>query len=97
MNAPWYIAGADQASTINTSTWSVPGYRDAKHDVVLAMMAWVENGTAPDSIVATVWKNTTNAQEVLRQRPICHYPYQAEYTGKGDPDEAEHWECKLLY
>ncbi|KAI2865393.1 hypothetical protein CBS147343_3989 [Aspergillus niger] len=97
MNAPWYIAGADQAAYINTSTWSVPGYRDAKHDVVLAMMAWVENGTAPDSLVATVWKNITTADEVIRQRPVCHYPYQAKYTGKGDPDEPENWECKLLY
>ncbi|GKZ26950.1 hypothetical protein AbraCBS73388_003466 [Aspergillus brasiliensis] len=97
MNAPWYIAGADQASTINTSTWSVPGYRDAQHDVVLAMMAWVENGTAPDSIIATVWKNDTTAEEVRRQRPVCHYPYQARYIGKGDPGEAANWECGLLY
>ncbi|KAJ5737199.1 tannase and feruloyl esterase [Penicillium malachiteum] len=66
----------------------VPGYRDAKHDIILAMMSWVENGTAPDSIIATKWKNDTTATNVLRQRPICHYPYQAKYDGKGDPDEA---------
>ncbi|KAJ5125287.1 tannase and feruloyl esterase [Penicillium atrosanguineum] len=47
MNALWYIAGADQAATINTGTYRTPGYRDALHDIVLAMMAWVENGTAP--------------------------------------------------
>ncbi|PYH42241.1 tannase and feruloyl esterase [Aspergillus saccharolyticus JOP 1030-1] len=97
MNAPWYIAGADQAAMINTGTYSVPGYRDAKHDIILAMMAWVENGTAPDSIIATKWKNDTTATEVLRQRPVCHYPYQAQYNGTGDPDEPTNWSCKLLY
>ncbi|RAK71355.1 tannase and feruloyl esterase [Aspergillus fijiensis CBS 313.89] len=97
MNAPWYIAGADQAAMINTGTYSVPGYRDAKHDIILAMMAWVENGTAPDSIIATKWKNDTTATEVLRQRPVCHYPYQAQYNGTGNPDEPTSWGCKLLY
>ncbi|OJJ32707.1 hypothetical protein ASPWEDRAFT_158805 [Aspergillus wentii DTO 134E9] len=96
MNAPWYIAGPDQPANINTSTYSVPGYKDAKHDVVLAMMAWVENGTAPNDIVATVWKNETTATDVLRQRPICHYPNQARYKG-GDVDDAESWECESLY
>ncbi|PYI17219.1 tannase and feruloyl esterase [Aspergillus violaceofuscus CBS 115571] len=97
MDAPWYIAGADQAAMINTGTYSVPGYRDAKHDIILAMMAWVENGTAPDSIIATKWKNDTTATEVLRQRPVCHYPYQAQYNGTGNPDEPTSWSCKLLY
>ncbi|PYI11765.1 tannase and feruloyl esterase [Aspergillus sclerotiicarbonarius CBS 121057] len=97
MNAPWYIAGADQASAINTSTWSVPGYKDAKHDVILAMMAWVENGTAPEELVATVWKNISTADEVSRQRPVCKYPLQAKYTGHGDPDESANWGCEGLY
>ncbi|PYH87387.1 tannase and feruloyl esterase [Aspergillus ellipticus CBS 707.79] len=82
---------------INTSTYSVPGYKDPRHDVVLAMMAWVENGTAPNDIVATVWKNLTTADDVIRQRPICHYPLQAKYTGKGDPNEPDNWTCESLY
>jgi Tannase and feruloyl esterase. len=97
MNAPWYIAGPDQASTINTGTYSTPGYRDSQHDIVLAMMAWVENGTAPSNIIATKFKNDTTATEVLRQRPICHYPYQAKYNGKGDTDDASSWVCKPIY
>ncbi|KAJ5679799.1 tannase and feruloyl esterase [Penicillium macrosclerotiorum] len=97
MNAPWYVAGLNQAATINTGTYSTPGYRDARHDVVLALMAWVENGTAPAEIVATKWKNDTTATEVLRQRPICHYPNQARYDGNGDPDSASSWTCESLY
>ncbi|CAG8257085.1 unnamed protein product [Penicillium salamii] len=97
MNAPWYFAGPDQAATINTGTYSTPGYRDARHDILLAMMAWVENGTAPNDIIATKWKNDTSAAEVLRQRPICHYPYQAKYDGKGDHNDAANWSCEMLY
>ncbi|CAI7591794.1 unnamed protein product [Penicillium bialowiezense] len=97
MNAPWYFAGPDQAATINTGTYSTPGYRDARHDIVLAMMAWVENGTAPNDIIATKWKNDTSADEVLRQRPICHYPHQAKYNGKGDPNNAASWSCEMLF
>jgi len=97
MDAPWYISGPNQPATINTGTYSTPGYWDARHDIVLAMMAWVENGTAPNDIIATKWKNDTSADEVLRQRPICHYPYQAKYSGKGDQNDAASWTCQMLY
>ncbi|KAJ5351036.1 tannase and feruloyl esterase [Penicillium brevicompactum] len=97
VNAPWYFAGPDQAATINTGTYSTPGYRDAHHDIVLAMMAWVENGTVPNDIIATKWKNDTSASEVLRQRPICHYPYQAKHNGKDEPNDAASWSCETLF
>ncbi|KAJ5082932.1 tannase and feruloyl esterase [Penicillium argentinense] len=90
-------AGLDQAATISTGDYSTPGYKDSRHDIVLAMMAWVENGTAPDYIVATKWKDDSTATEILRQRRICHYPLQAKYDGKGDPDEADSWTCQSLY
>jgi hypothetical protein len=37
-----YIARPDRPAAINTSTNSTPSYRNARHDIVLAMMAWVE-------------------------------------------------------
>ncbi|KAF1961651.1 feruloyl esterase B precursor, partial [Byssothecium circinans] len=51
VNAPWYFAGANQAPDLGNAVYSVPGFRDEKHDALLALMAWTENGTAPDSIV----------------------------------------------
>lgn len=74
---------------------SVPGFSDTKHDVLLAMMAWVENGTAPTDIVATAYGNTTS--EVLRQRPLCVYPEQAFYNGNGSVNATESWHCQSLY
>ncbi|EON64415.1 hypothetical protein W97_03646 [Coniosporium apollinis CBS 100218] len=97
MNAPWYFAGPNQARRLGTSAYSVPGFSDAQHDVLLAMMAWVENGTAPDQIIATKWENDTLHDTVERQRPICAYPKQAMYSGEGDEDEAENWRCESLY
>ena len=100
MNAPWYFAGGSQAGGLSLrpgSVHSVPGFQDAKHDILLALMEWTENGKAPDSIVATKWRNDTLYDEVWKQRPICPYPKQARYCGHGDPDLAENWRCGYLY
>ncbi|KAE8442204.1 hypothetical protein EG329_003733 [Mollisiaceae sp. DMI_Dod_QoI] len=98
MNAPWYIAGDGQNSNLGGNSHSVPGYSDSKHDVLLAMMAWVENGTAPTDIIATKYLNDTNPEGgVLRQRPICVYPSHAVYNGTGDVDAPESWKCQPLY
>ncbi|KAF2118009.1 putative ferulic acid Esterase/Feruloyl esterase [Lophiotrema nucula] len=94
-NASWYFAGGFQASLIGPTVHSVPGFSDAKHDILLALTNWVENGTAPDSVIATKWTNDTEHTTVLRQRPICRYPEQAKYTGSGDPNQADSWECRL--
>lgn len=89
------FGGGSQASQLGTDVWSVPGFKDAKHDVLLAMMHWVENGTAVDSIIATTWENSLNpSTPVARQRPLCPYPQIATYIGEGDIDEAENWICR---
>lgn len=91
--APWYFAGGGQEPPANSSGYSVPGFEDAQHDIVLALMAWVENGTAPDSLVATEWNNQSAALGVKMQRPLCPYPQQAKYNG-GDDTMASSWSCE---
>ncbi|KAK2761822.1 tannase and feruloyl esterase [Colletotrichum kahawae] len=97
VNAPWYIAGANQAAQLGASVSGVPGYHDAAHDVILALVAWVENGTAPNSIIATEYTNDNVASGVMRQRPICPHPQQAKFDGVGNPNDADSWHCALLY
>ncbi|OTA99052.1 hypothetical protein M426DRAFT_325459 [Hypoxylon sp. CI-4A] len=92
--APWYIGAASQS--ISDVTHSIPGFEDSDHDVILAMVAWVEDGKAPDQLVATKFVNDTASLGVERQRPLCPYPKQAKYVS-GDPDESASWECKDLY
>jgi feruloyl esterase len=79
-NAPWYMGGAQTIPGF----YGVPGFRDAEHDVLLALMEWVEHGEAPEKVVVTKWRNDTDpGQGVLRQRPICKYPGEAVYMGEG--------------
>ena len=90
--APWYFAGGGQKVT--GAPYSVPGFKDAQHDVVLAMLNWVENGTAPDTIVATKFVNDTASLGVHSQRPLCKYPQQAKYTGSGNVSDPTTWRCQ---
>ena len=96
-SAPWYVGGGNQVTYVNGAEYSVPGYVDAQHDVLLAMMRWTEEGVAPDSITATKYVNDTVSLGVERQRPLCVYPKQAKYDGVGDVDAAESWACESLY
>jgi feruloyl esterase len=93
-NAPWYIAGANQPFALGNEVYSVPGFMDPKHDALLALMQWTENGTAPESLIATKYTNDSAGEPVVRQRPLCPYPAQAVYTGTGDVNSAASWKCQ---
>lgn len=93
-DAPWYIASANQPGGLTgTNVWGVPGYRDRKHDAILALMAWVENGIAPDELIATKFIDDTPSEGVQAQRPLCVYPKEAKYVG-GNWNETSAFECR---
>jgi feruloyl esterase len=91
-DAPWYIGGFQTLD----DTVGVPGYQDREHDVIRALMDWVEGGVAVNKIITTKWKNDDPSQGVLRQRPVCPYPQETVYDGKGDVDDAASWRCQVL-
>lgn len=64
---------------------------------MLSLMAWVENGTAPDYMVTTGFQNNSDPTTVKLNRRICPYPQQAWYGGVGNVTEEDNWECKYLY
>jgi Tannase and feruloyl esterase len=66
---------------------------DANHDLVKALERWVEQGTAPASIIATHYVNNVVSQGVAFQRPLCPFPQRAEYVGQGDPTNAASFAC----
>ncbi|KXX74285.1 putative feruloyl esterase B-2 [Madurella mycetomatis] len=95
VDAPWYFAGPGSHGRLSTATYSTPDYEDVRHDALLALMAWVENGTAVDEIVATTWKRMADPSSgVLRQRPLCPYPKTQTYRGNGDPNVPESFTCR---
>ena len=59
-------------------------------DGLTALREWVENGTAPEKLVASKIEDG----KVVRTRPIFPYPQVARWTGNGSYDEAESFEAK---
>ncbi len=59
-------------------------------DKVRALELWVENGKAPDMILASHAKDG----KIDRTRPLCPYPQTARYKGSGSIDEAANFICK---
>ena len=56
-----------------------------------ALLAWVEEGRAPDRRLATR-RDQTGA--VTRSRPLCPYPLVARYRGTGSTDDAANFLCR---
>ena len=56
-----------------------------------AMVAWVEQGNAPETLEA-VRRDQSGA--VVRSRPLCQYPLVARYTGTGSTDQASSFTCR---
>jgi feruloyl esterase len=67
--------------------------QDATHDVLVALSTWVEQGIAPQSIVATKYVGDQPAFGVQMTRPLCPYPRVARYRGTGDPNDAASFTC----
>ncbi|MBS1856869.1 MAG: tannase/feruloyl esterase family alpha/beta hydrolase [Acidobacteria bacterium] len=58
-------------------------------DSLGALAAWVEQGTAPD----TVRVSKTESGKVVRSRVLCAYPEVARWKGTGSTDDAANFTC----
>jgi feruloyl esterase len=58
-------------------------------DKIDALDEWVEQGKAPEELIAS---HLTNGK-VDRTRPLCPYPRVAKYKGSGSIDEAANFAC----
>jgi len=71
-------------------------------DMLAPLVAWVEQGKAPDSVTAKArgaGANVVNAElpaswSANRTRPLCVYPKVARYNGTGDIESASSFSCK---
>ena len=55
-----------------------------------ALVNWVENGKAPNAILAST---PAGAGSPARTRPVCPYPKTAIYNGAGSIDDAANFTC----
>ena len=60
-------------------------------DLLAAMDAWVERGTAPDQLVAT--QSAADGTTAIARRPVREFPKFPRYNGTGDPNKAESFTC----
>lgn len=56
-------------------------------DFLSAIVDWVEQGTAPDFVIAT------GRAFPGRSRPLCAYPKYARYKGQGNSEDAANFVC----
>jgi feruloyl esterase len=68
---------------------SPPIGTDPEHDVLSALVRWVEKGSAPDKIIATHLHDNV----IDRTRPLCPYPKSARWNGRGSSDDARNFTC----
>jgi feruloyl esterase len=60
-------------------------------DKINVLESWVEQGKAPEQIVAS----HRAGGHVDRTRPLCAYPKAAQYRGSGSIDEAANFTCAM--
>ncbi len=71
------------------------GLKDPQHNLYTALEQWVEQGTAPGTVIATKFLGDGSARHVSMTRPLCPYPQQAKYKGTGDSNDAGSFTCAV--
>jgi feruloyl esterase len=66
------------------------GYGPQPTGQLEALIAWVEEDEAPETLTAVLRDSNGNS---IRTRPLCPYPLVAQYRGRGSTDDAENFEC----
>ncbi|MFT3817548.1 MAG: tannase/feruloyl esterase family alpha/beta hydrolase [Rubrivivax sp.] len=109
----WYdgLAAANGGDASNFARfYRVPGMGHCsggpatdQFDMLDSLVQWVEQGTAPDRVIATA-RGAGNAGGVNpevpagwaadRSRPLCPYPRVARYSGSGSIDSAASFNCQ---
>lgn len=102
-------SGGDDAAAGFVRLFEVPGMNHCRggpstdqFDAITAIVRWVEQGQAPERLVATargagnpggVNKDLPADWSAGRTRPLCPYPKVARYTG-GDVEQAASFRCE---
>jgi len=72
-------------------------------DMLTALVAWVEQGQAPDRVLARargagnpggINSEVPAAWTAARTRPLCPYPRIARYNGNGSLEDASSFSCR---
>jgi Tannase and feruloyl esterase len=78
--------------TALTSPPTAGGSGPASSDIFTALETWVEQGIEPRQVIATDVPNATTVGTF--SRPLCPYPQNATYTGRGSTADAASFICR---
>jgi feruloyl esterase len=84
-----------------TGHCSITGVGPNNFDALSAIEDWVENGKAPDALLAKVSYQrmamgpsaSAGTMKPQRTMPLCQFPEMAHYSGQGDVNDAANWSC----
>jgi len=79
--------GADQVGGSGHRSWP----DDPSRDMLWSLIAWVEQGRAPERLIAT---RMSDGKEAFT-RTLCPYPQAARWDGKGPQDRASSYSCAI--
>jgi feruloyl esterase len=68
--------------------------QDGEHDLLTALMNWVEKGIAPGKIIASTFNCCEKSDSIRFQRPIFPYPMLPAYL-HGDPNLSSSYQGKV--
>ena len=89
-----HCSGGPGPNNFGNTRASGPQGLDPDRNIFVALERWVERGTAPDKIIATKYVDDDPKKGVTMTRPLCPYPQQARWTGKGSTDDATNFVCR---
>lgn len=70
------------------------GAQDPDHNIFMALRGWVESNRAPDGMIATKFPGDNPTKPPAMTRPLCAFPAQATWNGKGSTAAAASFSCK---
>ncbi len=91
--------GGEKKASADIRLFMVPGMAHCgggegpnDFDRMTAIQQWVEQGKAPETMLAS---HLDKAGTADRTRPLCVYPKVAKYKGSGSTDDAANFTCAL--
>lgn len=88
-----HCAGGSGASNIGNRLATIGG-NEPESNVLLAIVQWVEEGVAPDTIEGYKYVNGTAGGDVEYKRRHCRYPYRNVWDRVGDSNDPDSWSCQ---
>jgi Tannase and feruloyl esterase len=93
-----HCGGGPGATSFGQDDADIP--HDAQHDIFTSLVDWVEKGNAPSTLIASKISEHAasdppppGSMKPEMTRPLCPYPKEIQYSGKGDSHLASSFSC----